>query len=74
MNYCSVLKLYIYLAVFIQCSADSTEKLIKKYLIALSTLAYCSKVEVGVTPPVGCAILTVAGKCEIHLMLKVRHS
>ncbi|GLV42742.1 Valyl-tRNA synthetase [Carabus blaptoides fortunei] len=41
-----------------------------KYTSALCTLAYCSKIEFNVTPPVGCAILTVSDKCEVHLLLK----
>lgn len=43
---------------------------VQKYSSALCTLAYCSKIEFNVNAPVGCAILTVSDKCEVHLLLK----
>lgn len=44
---------------------------VEKYIRALCTLAYCSKIELNIeTVPAGCAILTVSDKCEVHLLLK----
>lgn len=44
---------------------------IEKYISALCTLAYCSKIDLNIeTIPAGCAILTVSDKCEVHLLLK----
>ncbi|KAJ6627764.1 Valine--tRNA ligase [Pseudolycoriella hygida] len=52
-------------------SQDSaSNEILKKFASDLSTTAYCSKIEFDTTPPTGCAILTVSGQCEIHLMLK----
>lgn len=48
----------------------------QRYVSALQTLAYCSKVSVvnedtsGAAVPNGCAIITVSDKCEGHLLLK----
>ncbi|XP_049829740.1 valine--tRNA ligase [Schistocerca gregaria] len=56
--------------VYIVCSSSDVANLIVKYSSAISTLAYCNKVEVCDNPPLGCAILTVSGQCEVHLMLK----
>ncbi|KAJ9589235.1 hypothetical protein L9F63_027981 [Diploptera punctata] len=51
-------------------SDDETSASLKKYQSALSTLSYCSKMEVSTSPPKGCVILTVSDKCEVHLLLK----
>lgn len=53
------------------CS-DVTTSIVRKYQHAISTLAYCSKVEFCTSPPQGCAILTVSDKCDVHLLLQVR--
>lgn len=46
------------------------EEFLQKYIPALCTLAYCSKIELNQTSPTGCAILTISDKCEVHLLLK----
>lgn len=33
-------------------------------------MSFCSEVQITSTPPPGCAILTLTGHCEIHLLLK----
>lgn len=48
--------------------------IIEKFSDAISTLAYCSKLETTCQTPSGCAILTVSDKCEVHLLLKVNSS
>ncbi|KAJ9598284.1 hypothetical protein L9F63_011024 [Diploptera punctata] len=55
---------------YVVCSDDETSASLKKYQSALSTLSYCSKMEVSTSPPKGCVILTVSDKCEVHLLLK----
>ncbi|XP_069705537.1 valine--tRNA ligase isoform X1 [Periplaneta americana] len=55
---------------YIICSDEATSSTVNKYQSAVSTLAYCSKVELSSSPPQGCAILTVSDKCEVHLLLK----
>lgn len=42
----------------------------KKYTKELLTTAYCSTVQFDTKPPLGCAILTVTGQCEVHLLLR----
>ena len=41
-----------------------------EYRGCVSTLAYCSGVQIGDSPPAGCAIVTVNDKISAHLMLK----
>ena len=41
-----------------------------EYRGCVSTLAYCSGVQIGDSPPPGCAIVTVNDKISAHLMLK----
>lgn len=52
----------------------ATEDNVKRYLEAFSlqllTLSFCSKMEFTSQPPPGCAILTIMGQCEAHLLLK----
>ncbi|CAG2054897.1 unnamed protein product [Timema podura] len=56
---------------YVVCSDDGVSATVGKFQSALSTLAYCSKVEVNpASLPSGCAILTVSDKCEVHLLLK----
>lgn len=55
---------------YIVCQDAASRDILKKFALDLSTTAFCSKIEVEATPPIGCAILTVSGQCEIHLMLK----
>lgn len=44
---------------------------LRKFANDLSTIAFCSKIELDIAPPsTGCAILTLSGQCEIYLMLK----
>lgn len=45
--------------------------MLKIYSAQLETTSFCSKIIFNEQkPPNGCAILTVSGQCEIHLMLK----
>nr|CAD7263237.1 unnamed protein product [Timema shepardi] len=56
---------------YVVCSDGGVSATVSKFQSALSTLAYCSKVEVNPDSlPSGCAILTVSDKCEVHLLLK----
>lgn len=55
---------------FIVCTDPSATDILRKYANDLITTAYCSKLEFDEKPPVGCAILTVTGQCEVHLLLK----
>lgn len=55
---------------YIVCTNESTKSILKKYTKDLLTTAYCSQLHFDVQPPSGCAILTVSGDCEVHLMLK----
>lgn len=55
---------------YVVCQDLSSNDILKKFSADLSTTAFCSKIEFDSTPPIGCAILTVSGQCEIHLMLK----
>ncbi|XP_046401267.1 valine--tRNA ligase isoform X2 [Ischnura elegans] len=58
------------------CLDDATASTVEKYSQDIATLAYCSKIAIvrssdGDKPSTsGCAILTVSGECEVHLMLK----
>jgi valyl-tRNA synthetase len=57
---------------FIVCSDESERETLNTLSLALATLAYCSTItfDEGSNVPTGCAILTVSGQCEIHLVLK----
>lgn len=55
---------------FVVCTDSQTNDIVKKYAGDLATISYCSKIELDTTPPAGCAILTVSGQCEVHLLLK----
>lgn len=55
---------------FIVSTCDSTTSILQKFSKDLSTTAYCSKLSFNESPPSGCAILTVTGQCEVHLLLK----
>lgn len=55
---------------YIVCTDAQPNDILKKYASDLATVSYCSKVEFDTTPPAGCAILTVSGQCEVHLLLK----
>uniref|UniRef100_A0A1B0D104 Valine--tRNA ligase n=1 Tax=Phlebotomus papatasi TaxID=29031 RepID=A0A1B0D104_PHLPP len=56
--------------IFIVCSDQGTQDILKKFSNDLCTLAYCSKAVFEETPPSGCAILTITAQCEVHLLLK----
>lgn len=56
--------------IFIVCSDADALTVLKKYSNDLSTTAYCTPIDFDVKPPSGCAILTVSGQCEVHLLLK----
>lgn len=58
---------------WVVCTDEATKKIVEKFRGDLATLSYCSAVEVMESAkeiPTGCAILTVTGQCEVHLMLK----
>ncbi|KAL5288496.1 VARS family protein [Megaselia abdita] len=53
---------------YVVCTSNQSSDILQKYSLALSTLSY-SNIHFE-APPAGCAILTVSGECEIHLLLK----
>lgn len=55
---------------FIISSDSATTATLKTFSSDLATMAFCSKIEFSSKVPIGCAILTLSGNCEIHLMLK----
>lgn len=55
---------------YIVASDDSSKAVLDKFSFDLATLSYCSKIDIVNPPPTGCAILTLTGTCEIHLLLK----
>lgn len=55
---------------FIVCTDTWTTNVLRKYTNDLMTIAYCSKLEFDEKAPAGCAILTVTGQCDVHLLLK----
>lgn len=55
---------------FVVCSDITTKTILQKFSNDLLTTAYCSKLNFDKQPPNGCAILTVTGQCEVHLLLK----
>lgn len=56
--------------IYIVSNDADTIAILKKYTSDLSTTAYCLPIDFDVRPPPGCAILTVSGQCEVHLLLK----
>lgn len=56
--------------VYIVCNDITTNDILKKFAADLATTAFCGNIEFNIAAPVGCAILTVSGQCEVHLMLK----
>lgn len=55
---------------YIVCTDEAPNGILKRYANDLATVAYCSTVSFDTQPPAGCAILTVSGQCEVHLLLK----
>ncbi|KAH8372584.1 hypothetical protein KR009_000143 [Drosophila setifemur] len=55
---------------YIKCTDPAPTEILKRYADDLATISYCSKVFFDVNAPSGCAILTVTGQCEVHLLLK----
>ncbi|XP_068144799.1 valine--tRNA ligase [Drosophila tropicalis] len=56
---------------YIVCNDDAaSNEILKHYASDLATVSYCSSILFDTTPPAGCAILTVSGQCEVHLLLK----
>lgn len=55
---------------YVVCQDVQSKEILQKFALDLSTTAFCSTIEFETPPPIGCAILTVSGQCEIHLMLK----
>lgn len=55
---------------YIVCTDSQANDILKKYAQDLAIVSFCSKIEFDCTPPPGCAILTVSGQCEVHLLLK----
>lgn len=58
---------------YINCSDESTLQIVTKFKLEIATFANCSKVELANTSsiPIGCAILPISDKCQVHLLLKV---
>ncbi|XP_030375172.1 valine--tRNA ligase isoform X2 [Scaptodrosophila lebanonensis] len=54
---------------YIVCTDAAPNDILKRYSNDLGTVAY-STVSFDSIPPAGCAILTVSGQCEVHLLLK----
>lgn len=55
---------------FVVCTDSQPNEILKKYANDLTTVSFCSKIHFDTTPSQGCAILTVSGQCEVHLLLK----
>lgn len=55
---------------YIVSTDAGTIDILKKFSADLATTAYCSTIEFDKPPPTGCAILTISGQCEVHLLLK----
>lgn len=57
---------------YVVCNNDTqSNDILKKYVNDLKTISFCSDIEFDQQPPkTGCAILTITGQCEIHLILK----
>lgn len=55
---------------FIVATDEPSRTVLQKFMSDLATLSYCAKIDLDTTPPTGCAILTVTGTCEVHLLLK----
>lgn len=55
---------------YVVCQDSTTRQILEKFTLDLSTTAFCSKIDFETSPPAGCAILTVSGQCQIHLVLK----
>jgi len=56
--------------VYIVCTDSVPSEILKRYASDLATISYCSNVVFDSPAPQGCAILTVTGQCEVHLLLK----
>lgn len=57
--------------IFIVCNVAETRAILQKYSNDLSTTAFCLPIDFDAKPPAsGCAILTISGECEVHLLLK----
>ncbi|XP_044747295.1 valine--tRNA ligase isoform X3 [Coccinella septempunctata] len=55
---------------YVKCSDPTISNIVTKYNFPLCTLSYCSKIATNEEVPVGCTIITVSDKCEVHLLLK----
>lgn len=51
-------------------SDPAVSKVFQAYNQPLGTMSFCSEIQITNSPPPGCAILTLTGHCEIHLLLK----
>lgn len=58
------------LPAYIVSSDPVISEVFQRYNQPLGTMSFCSEVQITSTPPPGCAILTLTGHCEIHLLLK----
>ncbi|XP_071948328.1 valine--tRNA ligase-like [Antedon mediterranea] len=58
--------------VYLETSDENVVTLVKEFTDTIKTLTYSSNVKtlINEQPPVGCAMMTVSDKCQIHLMLK----
>ncbi|XP_044001066.1 valine--tRNA ligase isoform X2 [Aphidius gifuensis] len=54
--------------VYIECSSDELKARLQKYNSLIGTLAYSNVLEGK--PPLGCTIITVTDKLQVHLLLK----
>jgi len=57
--------------VYIACSDPDLKEKIVRYKLLIETLAYSTLSTEK--PSVGCTIITVTDKVQVHLLLKVRH-
>ncbi|XP_055372373.1 valine--tRNA ligase [Condylostylus longicornis] len=55
---------------YVVCTVEQPNNVLKKYKNDLATISFCSNIKFDEKPPIGCAIITVSGQCEVHLLLK----
>lgn len=57
--------------IVVVCNDAESHNVLQKYSNDLATTAYCLPIDFNAAPPAsGCAILTITGQCEVHLVLK----
>jgi len=55
---------------FVKSEDAVVKDTLARFSLAITTLAYCSRLDLSEPPPPGCAILTVSEKCEVHVNFK----